>query len=458
MSAYENAVARLYELGHELHNTPAFKFHLDHMRVLLAELGNPEQRFASVLIAGTNGKGSTAATLASILRAAGYHTGLYTSPHLVRINERINIDGHDIADTLFADVYERVQSAAERAVAKNKLPHQPSFFEMLTAMAFVRFADAGVQIAVVEVGLGGRLDATNVLEPCVSVIADIALDHQKYLGNTITEIAGEKAGIVRKDRPTVLLPQHPEANDALGKAILSSGARAVNATRNLPPQSPNADTLVENRSERTRYRLSVMGQEIEIDSPLTGRHQVRNLALAITAAEELSQCGFPITPDKVEKGIRESVWPGRLQAIAADAARGRPEIVIDVAHNPAGAWALRSALSERYPDRGLFFVFGAMRDKAIGEMAQILFPLAEVVVLTRSLDNPRSAEIAELRAATEPSGAEMVEAEPVAAALKKAFELARQAGAHPRPHTGAPLVVITGSIYVVGDALKELRI
>jgi len=458
MPSYETAVAELYELGHELHRTPAHKFDLEHVRVLLAALGNPERRFTSVLIAGTNGKGSTAATLASILNAAGYHAGLYTSPHLVRINERIRVDLQPIADTIFGTAYERVRSASDRMLTEGKLPGPASFFEMLTTMAFLHFADAGVKIAVVEVGLGGRLDATNVLEPCISVITDIALDHQRFLGNTIGEIAGEKAGIVRRDRPVVLLPQHPEANDVLGRAIEKAGAVAVNATRNMPPTSPNAGQLVQSTGGRTHYRMTVRGKEIQIDSPLVGLHQLRNLALAITAAEELSQFGFPITPDQVEKGIRETEWPGRFQVIAADAKRKRPEMVLDVAHNPAGAWALRSALSEHFPDRRLIVVFGAMRDKAITEIAEILFPIAEQVIVTRAAGNPRSAGTKELREASQCTGAEIIEVEPVGAALERAFELAREAAEKPRPFAGAPLVVVTGSIYIVGDAIAALGV
>ena len=198
MSSYEIAIARMYALGHELAQTPSHKFDLAHMRVLLSALDNPERRFPSVLIAGTNGKGSTAATLASILRASGLRTGLYTSPHLVRINERIQIGGESIGDHDFALIHDLVDRTAERLVSENELPWHPSFFEMLTAIAFEHFGRRKVEVAVLEVGMGGRLDATNVVEPRVSVITDISLDHQKFLGNTVTEIAGEKAGIVRR--------------------------------------------------------------------------------------------------------------------------------------------------------------------------------------------------------------------------------------------------------------------
>src|SRR5499427_7292713 len=207
----------MFALGHELAHTPSQKFDLAHMRVLLEALEHPERKFPAVLIAGTNGKGSTAATLASILQASGSKTGLYTSPHLVRINERIRIDGNAIADDDFAGIHDLVDRSAERLVGENELPWHPSFFEMLTAIAFEYFAREKVDIAVLEVGMGGRLDATNVVEPLVSVITDISLDHMEWLGSTITAISREKAGILRKNGVMVTLPQHPEANYTLGE-------------------------------------------------------------------------------------------------------------------------------------------------------------------------------------------------------------------------------------------------
>src|SRR2546425_5490593 len=239
--SYETAVARIYALGHELAQMPSPKFDLDHMRVLLRALDYPERRFPSVLIAGTNGKGSTAATLASILRASGLRTGLYTSPHLVRINERVRISGKEISDDDFALLHDVVDRTAERLVEEGELPWHPSFFEMLTAMAFEYFAQRRVDIAVLEVGMGGRLDATNVIEPRVSIITDISLDHQKFLGNTVAEIAGEKAGIIRPGGVVVTLPQQPQANDVIGNTILDRGATAVSAVPYVPPVAPGSD-------------------------------------------------------------------------------------------------------------------------------------------------------------------------------------------------------------------------
>jgi dihydrofolate synthase/folylpolyglutamate synthase len=504
--SYDSAVANLYALGHELARTPSHKFDLAHMRVLLGALGHPERRFPSVLIAGTNGKGSTAATLASILRAGGYRTALYTSPHLVRLNERIRINGEEIGDPEFAALHGRVEEIASRLVVAGKLPWHPSFFEMLTAIAFLHFAKAKVEIAVLEVGMGGRLDATNVVEPVISVITDISLDHQRFLGNTIAEIAGEKAGIIHPGGVVVTLPQHPAANDVIGNAVLERSARALSAAPYVPPATPIADVSSREAAQecsprrepgvsgdahpnpsgakevlrgetapadeenpsltmeahgfsranevsemegtlasvpRTFYPLEVMGQQILVESPLIGRHQYRNVALAIATAVELNNYGFRIAAVDIAAGIRQTCWPGRFQLIPAH--DSWPELILDVAHNPAGAWALRSAISERYGERSLTFVFGAMRDKAIAEIASILFPLAEHIVATRA-DNPRSATAEEISDAAARTGAEVLCAADVPSALAQVRPLAGPQG----------LVVITGSIYIVGEAMREL--
>ncbi|MFZ0770114.1 MAG: folylpolyglutamate synthase/dihydrofolate synthase family protein [Candidatus Sulfotelmatobacter sp.] len=448
--SYETAVARMFSLGHELAQTPSHKFDLDHMRVLLAALDHPERRFPSVLIAGTNGKGSTAATLASILRASGLKTGLYTSPHLVRINERIRINGKEIGDDDFAVLQGKIDRVAEKLVEKTELPWHPSFFEMMTAIAFEYFAREQGDLVVLEVGMGGRLDATNVVEPRVSVITDISLDHQKFLGNTVGEIAREKVGIIRQGGAVVTLPQQPEANDLIGNTVLDLGARVVNAVPYVPPVSPGSTEYLVPSTEQGkprdvyRYPLAVLGAQILVETPLVGRHQLRNVALAIAAAEELSRQGFGgITARSIETGIRETRWPGRFQVIAARP--GWPEMVLDVAHNPAGAWALRSALSERYEGRPLIFVFGAMRDKAISEMTEILFPLADRAIATRP-ENPRAASPEEIQRAAARTGVEVEAVEDVQRAVQRARELAGLETA----------VVITGSIYLVGEVMRSV--
>jgi dihydrofolate synthase / folylpolyglutamate synthase len=448
--SYQTAVARMFALGHELSQTPAHKFDLEHMRVLLRAMSHPERSFPSVLIAGTNGKGSTAATLASILQASKLKAGLYTSPHLVRLNERIRVNGREIGDDDFSSLHNEVDGIAEKLVERTALPWHPSFFEMMTAIAFAHFARERVDIAVVEVGMGGRLDATNVVDPRVSVITDISLDHQNYLGNTLREIAVEKAGIIRRGGVAVALPQQPDANDVIGNTILDLGARAVNAVPYVPPVSPaSAQYLVaatpqQNPQYIYRYPLQVMDRQILVETPLVGRHQLRNVALAIATAVELNRRGFGgITAESIESGIRETRWLGRFQVIAPRP--GWPEIVLDVAHNPAGAWALRSALSERYEDRPLIFVFAAMRDKAISEMTEILFPLAERVIATRP-ENPRAASPGEIRQAAARTGVELEEVENVQNAVERARALA---GAQ-------TVVVITGSIYLIGEVMQQV--
>lgn len=463
IASYESVVARMYALGHELAQTPSHKFDLAHIRGLLAALGNPERRFPSVLIAGTNGKGSTAATLASILRASGLRTGLYTSPHLIRINERIRLNGEEIADDNFALIHDVVERTAERLIEDGELPWHPSFFEMLTAIAFEHFATSKVEFAVLEVGMGGRLDATNVVEPRLSVITDISLDHQNFLGDTVAEIAREKAGIIRPGGVVVTLPQSPAANDVIGNAALEKVARTVSAVGFVPPLSPKAAEYVHSTADLNRliaehgakharkiglvasYPLHILGKQIQVETPLVGRHQLRNLALAIAAAEELAKQGFSINADAIEQGIRETHWPGRFQVVSPP--DGGPEYVLDVAHNPAGAWALRSTLSACYEQRRLVFVFGAMRDKAIAEISEILFPLSDRVIATQA-DNPRSATPEEIREAAARTQTDMELSTEVSSALERARQLAGADG----------IVVVTGSIYVVGEAMRVLGV
>jgi dihydrofolate synthase / folylpolyglutamate synthase len=296
--------------------------------------------------------------------------------------------------------------------------------------------------------MGGRLDATNVVEPLVSVITDISLDHQKFLGDTLGEIAREKAGIIRPNATVVTLPQTPEANDVIGNTVLDLGARGISAVPYVPPVSPNSDQYLSPENAYggyvASYPLSVRGTEIFVETPLVGRHQLRNVALAIAAAVELASHDFTaITPSSIEKGIRETHWPGRFQVLPATASH--PEVVFDVAHNPAGAWALRSTLSAAYDGRSLVFLFGAMRDKAIGEIAEILFPLADRVIATH-VENPRAATPAEIREAASRVAVEIEDAADVPSALARACAVAGTGG----------LVVVTGSIYIVGEAMRSL--
>jgi dihydrofolate synthase/folylpolyglutamate synthase len=442
---YTEAVDRLQALDAELHTAPGQprrKFELAQMRTLMAALGdppnhNPQTQFRAVLIAGTNGKGSTGATLASILAASGLRTGLYTSPHLVRVNERIQIlsrtpdTAHQVTDSLIPDDdfsrhLEAVIYAAEKLVSEGLLPGPPSFFETVTAMAFLHFAAAQVDIAVLEVGLGGRLDATNIVEPVLSIITDISLDHTEWLGHTITEIAREKAGILRQNGVLVTLPQHPEANQAIGEAAMALNVRGVNAAAALPYGTSTVTNT------HNRYPLDIDGFHIEVDSPLAGQHQQRNIALAITAALELrNHYSYNINADAIAAGIRQTRWPARLEKLTH---HGRA-ILLDVGHNPAGAWTLRAALAaEKHPPRNL--IFGCLEDKPVEELAQILFPLFDRVLLV-AVPSPRAASGARLLAAAQSVGASAI----LEANLADTWTA-----------LGDQDAVITGSVYLVGEA------
>ena len=429
--SYTAAVESLFALAGELHTAPGKprrKFDLDQMRVLADALGNPQVQFPSVLIAGTNGKGSTSATLASIMQAGGYCTGLFTSPHLIRVNERIRINGEDIGDRDFAAYYFRVDDCARRLIAEGRLKSFPSFFEAMTALAFLAFAEKKVDIAVLEVGMGGRLDATNVVDPLISVITDISLDHTEWLGDTITEIAKEKSGILRKNGVLVTLPQHPEANLAIGEVAVALEVRGVNAAEYMPARGTDSGT----------YSLSVL-DEIEIASPLEGAHQQRNIALAIATAFELrNSYSYKLTPQQIADGIRTTRWPGRLERVRR---AGQADLLLDVAHNPAGAWALRSALSHFDPQpRTMTIVFGCLKDKAIEEIMQVIFPLFEVVVLTE-VSSTRTATWTQLQLAAQSTGVNTYIASNPREALIKALALTPPDG----------LIVVTGSVYLVGE-------
>ncbi len=437
--SYAAAIEALNALAPELHTPPGRprrKFSLAEIGILLDELGNPHHCFRSILIAGTNGKGSTAATLASILRESGLRTGLYTSPHLERANERIRINGAEISDDDFARHYFAVAEAADTLVASGKLAQSPSFFEILTAMAFRCFAEASIEIAVLEVGMGGRLDATNIVDPLISMITDISLDHTEWLGPTISAIAHEKAGILRRDGVLVTLPQHPEANQAIGEVATELGVRGVNAAAYVPSLGPTTEL-----NPGAGYRLEVQGREIEVASPLAGAHQHRNIALAIAAAVELAQShGLPITPDSIMRGIHNTVWPGRLEMLH----RGNVTWIFDVAHNPAGAWALRSGLRaildrEAEAGRPRTLVFSCLKDKPVAELAQILFPLFDRLIFA-PISSPRATPVDALLAAAETTGTPAEAAPTIYAAMQ---------------HAGSGnqgVVVVSGSVYLVGHA------
>jgi dihydrofolate synthase / folylpolyglutamate synthase len=478
--SYAAAVDHLYALGHELApatpSTPRRKFDLAHMRVLAGALGNPQITFPSILIAGTNGKGSTAATLSSILTAAGYRTGLYTSPHLVRVNERIQIDGHEISDEDFARLYFHVDESARLLVESGDLPYPPSFFEVLTAVGFLYFAGERaaqaekipVDIVILEVGLGGRLDATNIVDPILSILTDIALDHQDYLGNTIAEITREKAGILRPGGTLITLPQHPEANQAIGEAAATLNLRAINAASYIPRQTPGVarhDLGALSNETATplpanHYSITLDGEPLEVNSPLSGHHQQRNIALAIAAVVELrnlnsyksplkrNQISYNISDAHIEAGIRNTRWPGRLELLTFSSG---PRLLLDVAHNPAGAWTLRAAIAQLPEAQPRTLLFSCLRDKDLNEMAQILFPLFDSSsgdpergkdhIVFAPIDNPRAAHIDDLLAAAHALDIPAHAAPDLAAALAQARAVT--------PPNG--LIIATGSVYLVGE-------
>jgi len=432
--SYSEAIEQLNALAPELYTSPGQerrKFSLDDVRVLLTALGDPQRRFPSVLIAGTNGKGSTAATLACILTASGVRTGLYTSPHLEQANERIRLGAAEIDDNAFAILYFRVHDAAEQLVRNGLLPQMPSYFEVLTAQAFLYFAQQGAEIAVLEVGMGGRLDATNVVDPLISIVTDISLDHTEWLGSTIAAITREKAGILRPGGVLITLPQHPEANRVLGEIAAGQDVHCINAVPYMP--SININSVAP-------YSVQALGEAVEVDSPLVGAHQHRNLALAIAAAVELAGSHrFPITPHSIAAGIRQTRWPGRLERIH----NGGVEWILDVAHNPAGAWALRAGLNPIFAGAGAdpsprTLIFSCLRDKPVAEMAQILFPLFEQVIFA-PIHSARAAALSDLMTAAEATGTPAIAADSVSHSL----EIAQRAGGS---------IVISGSVFLVGEA------
>jgi len=460
---YLETLDKLANMGPELRSgktsEPPRKFSLEHIGALLVALDNPQRRFPAVLIAGTNGKGSTAATLASIANAAGFRTGLYTSPHLLQVNERLRLstDGKlaEITDDDFARNFTRVDDTANKLVEQGVLPHYPSFFEILTAAAFCYFSEQHIELAVLEVGLGGRLDATNIVEPLISILTDIGIDHTDYLGNSIGSIATEKAGILRQDGVLVTLSQHPEANAVIGEIAMAKNVRGVDAARCLPPREPETgnskqQTGLGSPLSPNRYDLSIDGAVLHIDSPLAGQHQQRNIALAVAAAIELrTNHGFNIPNAAIEQGIRATEWPGRLEWIASR--RGHAPLLLDVAHNPAGAWTLRAALAQLPDEMPRTLIFSCLADKQIDEMAQVLLPLFDSAsgdparvrdhVILAPIQNPRAASVEELLAAAHKLDVPAHAAPHLPGALAQAEAIT--------PHEG--VIVATGSIFLVGE-------
>ena len=418
---FADTVRYLYSLGHELKTG---KWDLANMRALLAQMGHPERHGRFIHVAGTNGKGSTCAMIASALRVSGKRTGLYTSPHLVDPRERIQIDGAWIDETDWCRAFMEVHAASERLLAREAIPAHPSFFETVTAMAFSAFAQAGVEMTVLETGLGGRLDATNVVTPEVTVITQVDFDHEALLGSGIELIAAEKAGILKAGCPAVFSEQRPEALRVLEAKAAAAGALIAPkwCIENLHVNRHGS------RFEMCECRECGVGfsPRLSIHCPLPGKHQVEN---AKTAAAALTIAG--VSPQSIQQGISQTTWPGRLEYIGQN-----PDLILDGAHNPAGAQALAEYIQEFFRDEPVRIIFGAMRDKAIDEVTETLFPLASEVIVTAP-DQPRALNPEALIAACEHSNIS------TASTLKDA--LAMCAG---RDMT----TFITGSLYLVGEA------
>jgi dihydrofolate synthase/folylpolyglutamate synthase len=348
---YAESVHYLYSLGNEVLTA---KLGLERITRLLQALGNPHQACRWIHVAGTNGKGSTCAMIEAGLRAAGMRTGLYISPHLIEPTERIQILGQQVSQDQFARAFDRVHETAGRMLASGELDMHPTYFETVTAMAFLLFAEAALDHVVLEVGLGGRLDATNVVTPELSVITPIDYDHQVFLGDTIEQIAGEKAGILKPGVPAIFAEQRPEA-----EAVLRAKAHGPYT---LSRDWPISDLQIDARGSRFCLR------SFEIQCPLAGEHQVENARVAAIA---LAQLGVSTS------GIASTHWPARLERVSE-----RPKIIIDGAHNPAGTRALAAYIRRFYSGRRIWMVYGALRDKAVAEMTSILFPLVDHVILT----------------------------------------------------------------------------
>jgi dihydrofolate synthase/folylpolyglutamate synthase len=413
MMSFADAFAYLLSLGHE---TLTIKLGLENTERLLSALDNPHKSFPSVQIAGTNGKGSTAVMLESICRASGIRVGLFTSPHLISITERIRIDGEEISETEFAHLTGQVKGTAEELVARGELQTLPTFFEHVTAIALLAFREAKVELAILESGLGGRLDSTTAAGAQIVAITPIAMDHEEYLGHSLREIAAEKAAIIRTGVTAVVARQEPDARNVIARRCTEIGV--------------------------TPRFVSVPAENFRnVSLSLRGKHQTTNAATAIALAEALIEHGFLVSHETIVSGLETAKHPGRLELWDS-----QPPILFDGAHNPAAARALREYLNEvREP---ITMIFGAMRDKDLHAIAEILYPIAREIVVTQ-VDNPRSATIEELTAAAPVGfdGEKIRAATSVTEALRKARSLVDDNS----------LILVTGSLYLVGAVQQHLR-
>jgi dihydrofolate synthase/folylpolyglutamate synthase len=407
-------------------------FSLDRMRLLLQKLGNPHQKLRSVHIAGTKGKGSTATMLASMLRACGHKVGLYTSPHICDIRERIVVDGQMISQAALARMISRAEPIIE------KMPEdKPTFFEIFTALAFCHFAAEQVDIAVVETGLGGRLDSTNVLRPIVCGLTSISMDHMHQLGNTLSQIATEKAGIFKPDIPAVSVPQSSEAKKVLRKVAKEIGAQLMFTAEDIE----FSYRVESSRKDGCQARICLTTPRSKFEHlpvPLLGEHQALNCGLALALLDQLKAHGFEIDDQKAITGLAATYVPGRMEMI-----RTNPRILVDGAHNAASIQALIRAIGQHIPCDSMVMIFGCAADKDIGGMMEQIATGADKVIFTKSSNNPRAAkpeELAEIY--TERCGREAQVTENLTQALRVAGSAVSR----------EDIITITGSFYLVGEA------
>ena len=429
---FDQALSYLLSLGHE---TLSIKLSLTNTERLLESLGNPQKDFRAVQIAGTNGKGSTAAFLESICRASGIRTGLFTSPHLISITERIKINGEQISEEEFARMTAAVAEAAASLVKRGELQTLPTFFEHVTAIGLLAFREAKVELAILETGLGGRLDSTTAAKAEVVAITPIAMDHEEYLGSTIAEIAAEKAAIIHAGVTAVVGPQTSEALDVIISRCKAQGVRPILTQTQTPSRL----------AENGRYEITfetAHGRCENVQLGLRGRHQMDNAMVAVSLAGALSERGFPISKTAIVRGLETAEHPGRLELW-----HGEPTLLFDGAHNPAAARTLRDYLEE-FVKSPVTMIFGAMKDKRLQEMSSLLFPLAAELILTE-IDNPRAASQKDLMGAV-PSDFDRTRIR-VASSVRDALEKAREI----TPDDG--LICITGSLYLIGAAQAILN-
>ncbi len=435
VTQFDEALSYLLSLGHE---TLVIKLGLKNTETLLAALGDPQKSFPSVQIAGTNGKGSAAAMLESVARAAGVRTGLYTSPHLVSVTERVRVEGQEISREEFGRLTTRARAAAERLRGEGTLPALPTFFEHVTAVALAAFHEARVELAILETGLGGRLDATTTAGASVVAITPVALDHQEYLGETLAQIASEKAAIIRPNVAAVVAPQSAEALEVILRRCAECDVE--------PRMSAAGSFEVLGADETGRLRVNFETTEDRYENvrlALRGRHQIVNAQVAISLAETLRARGFPLTRAAIIEGLERAEYAGRLELLRS----GEHDFLFDGAHNAAGARALRDFLDE-FVHAPVTLVFGAMRDKDLTEITATLFPSAHRLILTRPA-NPRAAA-PEILARLVPHDLDSSRIT-LAPAAAEAVSAAR---AETPP---AGIICVTGSLYLVGEVRNILE-